>query len=288
MIINMLGGATPPEGGTVAINTLVWNTNPANAASAYVNLTGSVKGYWPDSTAFTKEKFLQEASIAQPSISVSNTGLVTATAKATDLINNLASSTAYTDGTLRLVRMPSTYPDQMYQITKQTAIYATPGYNTQTWSTSGKFMTGDVQVAGDVDLVSSNIKSGVNIFGVTGTYGGGTLSFKTTLVPTRYASYLRVSKSDVDSYSGKLLVFYITTFVDATEYSAGNKVVISGACGIGSSSGRMTYGDARGNDTYVYGNGSCSVSTSGSYYDIDVASAYSFSSYETYRVDVWG
>lgn len=44
----------------------------------------------------------------------------------------------------------------------------TPGTSQQTVSSSGKYMTGNVVVAGDADLIASNIRSGKNIFGING------------------------------------------------------------------------------------------------------------------------
>ena len=38
----------------------------------------------------------------------------------------------------------------------------------------GKYTTGVQTILGDANLIASNIKDGVSIFGVTGTYGGGT------------------------------------------------------------------------------------------------------------------
>ena len=53
-----------------------------------------------------------------------------------------------------------------------------PSSSTQTVTPdSGKYLS-SVTVNGDSDLVASNIKSGVNIFGVTGTYTGSTSSTK--------------------------------------------------------------------------------------------------------------
>lgn len=48
-----------------------------------------------------------------------------------------------------------------------------PSAAAQTAVGAGKFTTGNVLVAGDADLLPENIKAGVEIFGVTGTYEGG-------------------------------------------------------------------------------------------------------------------
>ena len=47
----------------------------------------------------------------------------------------------------------------------------TPTTTNQTIS-SGRWLTGDQTIKGDANLVASNIKSGVNIFGVNGSYSG--------------------------------------------------------------------------------------------------------------------
>lgn len=52
----------------------------------------------------------------------------------------------------------------------------TPSTTSQTVGGVNYMMEGPVTVAGDSDLIASNIKSGVNIFGVTGTYSGSSSS----------------------------------------------------------------------------------------------------------------
>ena len=56
--------------------------------------------------------------------------------------------------------------------TKGTATI-TPGTSNQTIN-SGTYITGTQTISGDANLVAGNIKSGTTIFGVTGTYAGGT------------------------------------------------------------------------------------------------------------------
>lgn len=56
-------------------------------------------------------------------------------------------------------------------VTTKAAATITPGTTNQTIA-SGTYLTGTQTIAGDADLVAGNIKSGVQIFGVTGSYSG--------------------------------------------------------------------------------------------------------------------
>lgn len=89
---------------------------------------------------------------ATPTISVSTGGLITASA--TQSAGRVASGTKSTT----------------HQLTTQAGKTVTPGTTQQTAVASGRYTTGPVYVAGSSNLVASNIKQGVNIFGVTGTY----------------------------------------------------------------------------------------------------------------------
>ena len=80
-----------------------------------------------------------------PQISVSSSGLITATCSGTSTTKQLATQGAAT---------------------------VTPGASAKTAVTSGRYTTGAVTVAGDANLVAGNIKSGVSIFGVNGTFTG--------------------------------------------------------------------------------------------------------------------
>lgn len=59
------------------------------------------------------------------------------------------------------------------QLTTQGAKTVTPTTTNQTAVASGRYTTGDVDVAGDANLVPENIAEGVSIFGVEGTHSGG-------------------------------------------------------------------------------------------------------------------
>lgn len=91
------------------------------------------------------------ATQATPSITVSSSGLITASA--TQSAGYVSSGTKSATS----------------QLTTQSGKTVTPSTSTQTAVSSGRYTTGAVYVAGSSNLVASNIKSGVNIFGVTGT-----------------------------------------------------------------------------------------------------------------------
>lgn len=93
--------------------------------------------------------------VPTPSISVGSNGLVTAT-------SSLGQSGFVNAST----------KNKTYQIPTQSGTTIAPGTSTKTAVSSGRYTTGNVYVAGDGDLIPSNIKSGVNIFGVNGSYEG--------------------------------------------------------------------------------------------------------------------
>ena len=91
---------------------------------------------------------------ATPTISVSSSGLITA-------------SSTQSEGYVSAGTKSSTK-----QLSTQAGTTITPGTTQKVAVASGKYTTGAVNVAGDANLVASNIKSGVNIFGVNGTLIG--------------------------------------------------------------------------------------------------------------------
>lgn len=98
---------------------------------------------------------LAEVTQATPSISVSSSGLITASVTQSGGI------------------VPGGSKSATQQLTTQGAKTVTPGTSNQTAVASGRYTTGDVVVSGDANLVPENIAEGVSIFGVTGTHSGG-------------------------------------------------------------------------------------------------------------------
>ncbi|MGM9629026.1 MAG: hypothetical protein ACI3V4_13240, partial [Faecousia sp.] len=103
--------------------------------------------------ASAASKAVSTAEQAVPTISVSSNGKITATAE---------QSAGYVESGTKSVT---------HQLTTQAAQTITPGTADKTIA-SGKYLTGIQTVKGDANLVSGNIKSGVSIFGVSGSYEG--------------------------------------------------------------------------------------------------------------------
>lgn len=156
-------------------------------------------GYYPSQAS----KSIAAATQATPSISVSSSGLITASA---------TQSAGYvSSGTKSATR----------QLTTQAGKTVTLGRSSQTAVASGRYTTGAVTVAGSSNLIAANIKNGVNIFGVTGTYEGegsgeyGTVRASTsgegdeyielTTLDSERLSKVAVVKTDFDTYWDSLM-----------------------------------------------------------------------------------
>lgn len=94
---------------------------------------------------------IPSVNIGVPSISVNASGLITAT-------------TTQSGGYVSSGTKSATH-----QLTTQSAAIITPGTSQKVAVPSGRYTTGAVTVQGSANLVPENIRSGVNIFGVTGT-----------------------------------------------------------------------------------------------------------------------
>lgn len=76
-----------------------------------------------------------------------------------------ATNSANWRSTVTIAGLKGTMPQQGGSTT-------TPGTGNKTIVSANRFVTGNIIVAGDADLKAANIKKGVNIFGVTGTFEG--------------------------------------------------------------------------------------------------------------------
>lgn len=87
----------------------------------------------------------------------------------------------------------------------------TPGKESQTAISAGYYAKGDITVAGDTDLVPGNIKSGVTIFGVTGSYVGSSGS-------SGHNSKIRFIQCTALSASGEVFSFVLDDYDFYNDY----------------------------------------------------------------------
>ena len=126
------------------------------------------------------------ATQATPSITVNSSGLITATATQAAGYVGAGSKSA------------------TKQLAFQAAKTITPTTTSQTAVSSGYYTGGAVTVKGDANLVAGNIKSGVSIFGVNGTYAGssgGDTSMEDGLVTRTGRVYVNDRVKTIGSYA---------------------------------------------------------------------------------------
>lgn len=144
--------------GTIASmsgQTITPSTSSQTVSTSGKYMTGNVlvKG---DSN-LTAGNIVSGVSIFGVSGTAASGGTDTSDATLTSGSQMLSGYTAYSNGTK--------YTGSISSMSRTTV---TPSASSQTVSTSGKYMTGNVIVSGDSNLVSSNIISGVSIFGISG------------------------------------------------------------------------------------------------------------------------
>ena len=141
------------------------------------------------------------ATQATPTITVNASGLITATVTQTAgyIVGGTKSATK--------------------QLAFQAAKTITPTTTNQTAVSSGYYTGGAITVKGDSNLVAGNIKSGVSIFGVNGTYAGsgsgGDTSAEDSLVTRTLTSYTNDRVTSIGGY-----VFYSCTSLTSVNFPA--------------------------------------------------------------------
>lgn len=171
----MLSGVTAYADGTKYTGSIATKTS-SNLTASGATVTAPA-GYYATnaskSVASGSAKTPATTITATPSISVdSSTGEITASVSATQSVTPTITAGYISSGTAGTVTVSGSDTEQL---TTQGAQTITPTTSNQTIA-AGTYLTGAQTIAGDADLVASNIKSGVNIFGVAGSLTSATVS----------------------------------------------------------------------------------------------------------------
>ena len=171
----MLSGNTAYADGVKYTGTIV--TKTASDMTASGATVTAPAGYYSQATS----KSIASGSAATPattisvtpSISVnSSTGLITATVTGSQAVTPTVSAGYVSTGTSGTVSVSGSDTEQL---TVKGAATIIPGTSSQTIA-AGQYLTGAQTISGDANLVASNIKSGVSIFGVDGSLTSAVVS----------------------------------------------------------------------------------------------------------------
>ena len=165
----MLSGVTAYSDGTKYTGTIASkSSSDITASGATVTVPAGYYGS-QSSKSVTSGSATAPATISGTSATLS-TGSNTITLSKTVSVTPVVSAGYVSSGTAANSSVSLTAP-----VTTKAAATITPGTSAQTIA-AGTYLTGAQTIAGDADLVASNIKSGVEIFGVTGTLTSASVS----------------------------------------------------------------------------------------------------------------
>lgn len=168
--------ANIPTGGTLQSKTVSPTTSAQTITpdSGYDGLSSVTVNAMPSGSATTPATTIT----ANPTISVSASGLITASVSKTQGVTPTVSAGYVASGTSGTITVNGSNTNQL--TTKSAQTY-TPTTTDQTIS-SGQYLTGVQTIKGDANLLAENIKKDVVIFGITGTYeGGGSSNYTVTV-----------------------------------------------------------------------------------------------------------
>ena len=132
------------------------------APAGYYNSAASVS--IPSGSASTPATTITK----NPTISVNAAGKITASVSGTQDVTPNVTAGYISSGTAGTITVAGSAEQQLSTVGATTY---TPGTTDQTIA-SGKYLTGAQTIKGDENLIASNIRKGVTIFGVTGTFTG--------------------------------------------------------------------------------------------------------------------
>lgn len=169
------------SGSTAYANGVKYNGNIATKTGSDLTASGATvtapAGYY--ATAASKAIASGSATTpattinVTPTISVnSSTGLISVSVNDSQSVTPTVSAGYISSGTGGTITISGSETEQL---TVKAAATITPGTSNKTIA-AGQYLTGTQTISGDANLIASNIKSGVSIFGVAGALTAATVS----------------------------------------------------------------------------------------------------------------
>lgn len=192
----MLSGVTAYSKGTKYTGTIQTKTSSdLTASGATVTVP---KGYYASATS----KSVSSGSATAPaSISGSSASISTSTNLIT-LSKTISVTPTVSAGYVSSGTAGNSSVSLSASVTTKGATTYTPGTSNQTIA-SGTYLTGAQTISGDANLIAGNIKSGVSIFNIAGSYtgGGGGIVTPVTAGNTPVAGNLTIARTSTSSLS---------------------------------------------------------------------------------------
>lgn len=165
----MLNGVTAYAGGTKYTGTIETKTS-SNLSASGATVTAPA-GYY----ASNASKSVASGSATAPGTISGTSASVSTGTNVLTLTKTVSVTPSVTAGYVANGTAGNSSVSLSATVTTKAAATITPGTSNQTIA-SGTYLTGAQTIAGDADLVAGNIKSGVTIFGVSGSLSAATIS----------------------------------------------------------------------------------------------------------------
>lgn len=165
----MLNGVTAYAGGTKYTGTITSKSSSDLSASG-ATVTAPA-GYY----ASNASKSVASGSATAPGTISGTSASVSTGTNVLTLTKTVSVTPSVTAGYIANGTAGNSSVSLSATVTTKAAATITPGTSNQTIA-SGTYLTGAQTIAGDADLVAGNIKSGVTIFGVSGSLSAATIS----------------------------------------------------------------------------------------------------------------
>lgn len=165
----MLNGVTAYAGGTKYTGTIT-SKNSSDLSASGATVTAPA-GYY----ASNASKSVASGSATAPGTISGTSASVSTGTNVLTLTKTVSVTPSVTAGYVANGTAGNSSVSLSATVTTKAAATITPGTSNQTIA-SGTYLTGAQTIAGDADLVAGNIKSGVTIFGVSGSLSAATIS----------------------------------------------------------------------------------------------------------------